>query len=137
VSESIKEICDYYLQHYPVPGDNFSADDVAEDAKTLAKELTRLQAVVERLPKTADGVPVTPGMRVWHCARHRFGPKGGGENYKHEGLDVRMPKPYCLGEHCWYDGCQSDDGGGRHCEWSECYSTREALEAAEAAKGGE
>ena len=32
---------------------------------TLRAEITRLRAIVERLPKTADGVPVTPGMLVW------------------------------------------------------------------------
>lgn len=40
------------------------------DAKA---EITRLQAIVDKLPKTADGVPVVPGMDVWvdpnspHC----------------------------------------------------------------------
>jgi len=29
-------------------------------------EIERLQAIVERLPKTADGVPVYPGMQVWY-----------------------------------------------------------------------
>lgn len=33
----------------------------------LAAKCGRLQAVVDRLPKTADGVPVTPNMPVW-CA---------------------------------------------------------------------
>lgn len=28
-------------------------------------ELAALEAIVEKLPKTADGVPVVPGMKVW------------------------------------------------------------------------
>lgn len=28
-------------------------------------EIDRLRAIVDRLPTTADGVPVTPGMQVW------------------------------------------------------------------------
>lgn len=40
-----------------------------EDAEKLIAALTaerdRLAAVVERLPRTADGVPVTPGMLVY------------------------------------------------------------------------
>ena len=37
------------------------------------REIARLQAIVDRLPKTADGVPVMPGDDVWvgpsspHC----------------------------------------------------------------------
>ena len=29
-------------------------------------EIERLRATVDRLPKTADGVPVTPGMECWY-----------------------------------------------------------------------
>lgn len=32
----------------------------------LRKEIDRLQAIVALLPKTADGVPITPGMRLWY-----------------------------------------------------------------------
>ncbi|HEX8325430.1 MAG TPA: hypothetical protein VF595_16120 [Tepidisphaeraceae bacterium] len=41
---------------------------MARDAATIADQaaqLARLQQIVDALPKTADGVPVTPGMRVW------------------------------------------------------------------------
>jgi len=31
----------------------------------------RLQAIVAKLPKTADGVPIVPGMKVWHM--NQFG----------------------------------------------------------------
>jgi len=30
-----------------------------------ADEIERLRAIVDKLPKTADGVPVVPGMDVW------------------------------------------------------------------------
>lgn len=36
------------------------------DAETeFAKEIERLQAIVAKLPKTKDGVPVLPNMEVW------------------------------------------------------------------------
>ena len=31
----------------------------------VADEIERLRAIVAKLPKTADGVPVVPGMDVW------------------------------------------------------------------------
>ena len=36
-----------------------------EAAETLAAEVRRLQAIVDRLPKDASGRPVGPGDRVW------------------------------------------------------------------------
>jgi len=33
--------------------------------RECADEIERLTAIVNRLPTTADGVPVTPGMSVW------------------------------------------------------------------------
>lgn len=44
------------------------SDEITRLCSTVAEqaaELERLRAVVDRLPKTADGVPVTPGMEVW------------------------------------------------------------------------
>lgn len=49
--EPIEEVCDYYLNHYPVKGDNFTTDKIAEDAKRLA-------VIVDRIPKSADGLPI-------------------------------------------------------------------------------
>jgi hypothetical protein len=37
----------------------------AEYLQAAIAELTRLREIVDRLPKTADGVPITPGMRVY------------------------------------------------------------------------
>jgi len=33
--------------------------------REIADELDRMHAIIEKLPKTADGVTITPGMRVW------------------------------------------------------------------------
>ena len=33
--------------------------------KCLNEDIERLQAIVDKLSKTADGVPVVPGMDVW------------------------------------------------------------------------
>ena len=38
---------------------------VAVVIRRLAYDRNRLQAIVDRLPKTADGVPVTPSMELW------------------------------------------------------------------------
>ena len=35
-----------------------------EDAKRLTDELRRLEAIVDKLPKTADGVTIIPGMPI-------------------------------------------------------------------------
>lgn len=39
----------------------------------LLSELTRLRAIVDKLPVTADGVPIVPGMKVWKLADGNFG----------------------------------------------------------------
>ena len=36
----------------------------ANHYESLAREVLRLREIVERLPKTADGVPIQPGMKV-------------------------------------------------------------------------
>lgn len=37
--------------------------------RTLAAEVRSLRAIVDRLPITADGVPVVPGDRLWGISR--------------------------------------------------------------------
>jgi len=105
---------------------------LSKACRSAADEIDRLQAIVDRLPKTADGIPVTPGMKVWHCANRHYGPHAG-KLFESEGIDARMPSPYCLGEHCYSDGCQGDDGGGRTWRFEDCYSTRQAAEKARTA----
>jgi len=97
----------------------------------LEAERDRLMDVVDKLPKTADGVPVVPGMHVWHCTNLSYGPKGSDKKFPNtEGLRVAMPGPYCLGEHCYSEGCQGDGCSGKHLNFAQCYSTREAAQAA-------
>ena len=87
--------------------------------KRLNDEIARLQAIVERLPKTRDGVPVVPGSsRVWRINKHGESEEsvnwiGWGATFMSDSND----SPY------WPT-------------WSpdKCYSTREAAEAAMAAR---
>ena len=72
-----------------------------------------LLAVVKRLPRTADGVPVMPGDWVW-VGQTRFKPDA-----------ETMLVPVCVP-----DG----KGGWRDLHVSECHSTRTAAE--QARKGG-
>ena len=39
--------------------------ELQTEAEEVLAEIERLKAIVDKLPKTADGVPVVPGMRVW------------------------------------------------------------------------
>ena len=72
-------------------------------ALRLGRERKRLQAIVDKLPKTADGVPIVPGRRVWQTPGDWYGVK------------MSMTAgPYCT----------------TFPEWDEVYSTREAAEAA-------
>lgn len=82
----------------------YAAGRAAGDA-----EVARLQAIVSRLPLTADGVPVEPGAKVWT--------PGGAE------WEV-----YCADRACEPRSYDNDPS----MKISECYSTREA--AALAAK---
>jgi len=43
------ELIDYYQKRYPVPGDELTAQEVANDAKTLADEVQRLQCELDAL----------------------------------------------------------------------------------------
>ena len=38
---------------------------VAKEYERKAAEIERLQSIVDKLPQTADGVPVVPNMRIW------------------------------------------------------------------------
>lgn len=79
-------------------------------------EIEHLQAIVDKLPKTADGVPIVPGMTVSVLA-----------NYG-DGLRIHKLVVYDLTS----IGCS--DGDRYHWDCHQCYSTREAAEAALDAK---
>ena len=97
-------------------------EELSEMAK-LQAEIERLTAIIERIPKTADGVPVCIGMMVyWIEPRNppKFPAEVVGEAV------VSMCKDYAdLVYHL------NSDTDNRSCiEFSACYSTREAAEAA-------
>ena len=75
------------------------------------KQIAELQAVVEKLPKTMDGAPITPGMSVWSRAGH----VRGREPMEHFGT---ISEDGIIGSPRDYDGFTV--------LISECYSTREA-----------
>jgi hypothetical protein len=89
---------------------------VDDPQKRFRLQEERLRAIVDRLPKTANGVPIVPGMDVWFPS----------------------PTPHCVA--VWRvesDGIMDTVFHGhayRKCCGGETYSTREA---AEAAKEGE
>ena len=43
-----------------------------ETARELCDEVERLRDIVDRLPTTADGVPVVAGDTIWTCLRYGF-----------------------------------------------------------------
>lgn len=87
-----------------------------------AAEIERLHAIVDRLPKTADGVPIAPGDELW-CIDSEDGWEGA--------ITVRDVE--CVGKYGEETSCWLIRSTGRNELWAEdCYSTREA--AAEAAR---
>lgn len=46
------------------------AEAYDQDIPALIEEVRRLRAIVDKLPKTADGVTVVPGDVVWMLAMH-------------------------------------------------------------------
>lgn len=87
-----------------------------ERAEQAEAERDRLAGVVERLPKTADGVPVVPGQLIWPTA-----------DYWIDGDDDGTPLKYRLYvvDHDGSVLTEEDE-----LSVSKCYSTRAAAEAA-------
>ena len=91
---------------------------VAREALQLHNALqadnARLRAIVDKLPKTADGVPVVPGMEVWA---------------KKNPSDSTVQSFIVCQDSVW---ASRFGGMSRAGAWliSKCYSTREAAEAA-------
>jgi hypothetical protein len=84
-----------------------------EDMTEAADEIARLTAIVDKLPTTADGVSVVPGMNVyfqWHS----------GEIVRHPVAFIRIDKDdtWLYFERALYRST------------GVCYSTREAADAA-------
>lgn len=94
--------------------DDYEYDSVVNDLVVLAaaietkdKQITELEAVVVKLPKTADGKYVTPGMRYWF---------------------EYMDAPGEFGDD--FASTIRHDGPGKEDCFEDCYSTREAAIAA-------
>jgi hypothetical protein len=93
-------------------------NDLAENDR-LTERLEKAEKVIERLPKTKDGVPVYPGMRVWPL--HRMTEDDDGSCIE---MNYHVIDPI---------------DGTRLCEQDElllsaCFSTREAALASTGAK---
>jgi hypothetical protein len=43
------------------------AGKVRDELYQVQRKRAAAEAIVDRLPKTADGVPVVPGMELWHA----------------------------------------------------------------------
>ncbi len=99
------------------------AEDAEEEATTQAAELERLRAIVDKLPKAADGVPVVPGMELYLI----WTPVVGGNKCRTRD---------CKGIIEWDEGVimKWNMSGGtpasQHIAIKDCYSTRAAAEAA-------
>jgi len=79
-----------------------------------ADEIERLQSLVDRLPKTADGVPVRPGDQIWF----------------HKGIDTAVIRKVVDGGE-YGDIVEIVDAEGLHSlvALDACYSAREATKA--------
>lgn len=96
-----------------------------KDYEELKAENARLREIVERLPKTADGVPATPGTRLY--------PMYPVYDDEHPDYDDAARLEYCISDPLSGEFIREHDG----LEIDTCYSTREAAEAAREAKDGD
>ena len=87
-----------------------------------ADETERLQAIVDKLPKTADGVPVTPEMILW-----RKWPDLAPEC---DSIRTATVKAVHASGATLYCVAHGDGYRETPVPWSELYSTREAAKAA-------
>lgn len=85
-------------------------------------ELERLQAIVDQLPKTIDGVPVLPGMVLWYVS---FSLASRVEVVSLDDLGSDWPATV-------RKAISASDSSGSTFRWhvQGCYSSREAAEAA-------
>lgn len=90
---------------------------IIEDARTLAAAYRAEKAITDKLPKTADGVPITPGMKLW-------GSLGWNDEPATATLRGCFRQGYSVSTPEWGMNVQPE---------KDCYSTREA---ALDAKGG-
>jgi len=109
-------------------------DESKAEITRIRTELALAETIMDKLPRTADGVPLIPqanGNLVWWCDQfgnaywNRNVVQGGdGLWYGHIGWMVDFPR-----------NSRNEDPDYNRCRpLSECYSTREAAEAARGAK---
>jgi hypothetical protein len=104
-----------------------------ERLELLAAERARaegLEKIVAKLPKTADGVPVTPGMKLYplHSLADGLPPEEAADIDDHARVEI----------HLWDTVSSELLRDGDEADVTKCYSTREAAEAArQALAGGE
>lgn len=96
------------------------------DRGELRPTYAQLKAIVDRLPQTADGVPIVPGDTVWIL---KF------EKHLFEAIDFRWRSETFPGGQVFVRGYWGNAGYDSDVKWSEVFSTREAAEAA--VKGGD
>jgi hypothetical protein len=100
----------------------------------MLRTIERLQAIVDKLPKTADGVTIVPRMTVyWMYSTAR---SGGTEQCSTSGrvryVETMAPEDYPRNMFLYPIEVETDNGRPY---LQDCYSTREAAEAANAAGG--
>ncbi len=108
--------------------DDWQKGPCGQNPRELTDEIERLQAIVGKLPKTADGVPVVPGMRVyWLYPTER----SGGNEFCCARACVRyvesMAPSDCRSMFCFPILVETDNGKPA---LRDCYSTKAAAEAA-------
>lgn len=96
-----------YAEHCQILAERDGAVSIATQ---VGRELERARVVIDTLPKTADGIAVTPGMKVWLL----------NDNSVIECHSVFTVQ---------FNGAASTNGKGISLPGA-CYSTREAAEAA-------
>ena len=96
--------------------------ELEAEVERLRTELAARDAVIDKLPRTADGVPIVPPMDVWISRR-----PVSGSNYF-----VKRMQAKCID---WFAGewlVRNRNSSSLTCEEAkDCYSTRKAAEAGE------
>lgn len=87
------------------------------EIEQLRAKRDRLAEIVERLPKTADGVPITPGMTAWWYTKDECG-----------GGVISSTQIINMSTNLERFGVSFQSGGGENPKY--LYSTREAALAA-------
>jgi hypothetical protein len=100
----------------------FTPMGAAAQIALLQQEVEQLHAIVDRLPRTADGVPVVPGVdRVWWP---------NADDHTDHWQQGETPGCYGLMP-CWtYETNENGEAIERQIRVDECYSSREAAERA-------